>query len=69
VGARLDADWFFEAWATVIHLSHSDNGAGIKMKDLAQNTNHPEGMLSGVRLLWTRFNNRGTDRRARRAVE
>ena len=53
----------------MIHLSHSDNGPGIKLKDLANNTHHPESAVSGFWLLWTRFTNRGTDRRARRAVE
>jgi len=60
---------FSEAWATVIHLSHSDNGPGIKLRELAYNAHQPESAVSGVRLLWTRFSNRGTDRRARRAVE
>ena len=60
---------FPKAWATVIHLSHSDNGPGIKLRELAYNTHQPESAVSGVRLLWTRLSNRGTDRRARRAVE
>jgi len=60
---------FFKAWATAIHLGHGDNGTGIKLKELAHRAQKPESALSGVRLLWTRFSNRGTDRRARRAVE
>jgi len=60
---------FCKAWATVIHFSHSDNGPGIKLKELANKTHQPESALSGVKLLWTRFSNRSTDRRARRAVE
>jgi len=60
---------FRKAWATVIHLSHGDNGQGIKLKELAHKTHQPESALSGVKLLWTRLSNRGTDRRARRAVE
>jgi len=67
--SRLGSYQFSEAWATVIHLSHSDNGLGIKMKDLAHNAHHPESMASGFKLLWTRFSNRGTDRRSRRTVE
>ena len=53
----------------MIHLSHSDNGPGIKLRELAHNVHQPESALSGVRLLWTRFSNKATDRRARRAVE
>jgi len=53
---------FCKAWATVIHLSHGDNGPGIKLKELANKAHQPESALSGVKLLWTR-------RRARRAVE
>ena len=60
---------FRKAWATVIHLSHGDNGRGIKLKELAHKTHQPESALSGVKLLWTRLSNRGMDRRARRAVE
>ena len=60
---------FRKAWATVIHLSHGDNSRGIKLKELAHKTHQPESALSGVKLLWTRLSNRGTDRRARRAVE
>ena len=60
---------FCKAWATVIHLSHGGNGPGIKLKELAHSAQKPESALSGVRLLWTRFSNRSTDRRARRAVE
>ena len=60
---------FCKAWATVIHLSHGDNGPGIKLRELAHNVHKPESALSGVMLLWTRFSNRSTDRRARRAVE
>ena len=60
---------FCEAWATVIHLSHSDNGPGIKLKELAYNAHRAESAVSGFRLMWTRLSNRGTDRRARRAVE
>jgi hypothetical protein len=60
---------FCKAWATVIHLSHSDDGPGIKLKELAYNSHQPESAMSGFRLLWTRFSNRGTDRRARKAIE
>ena len=60
---------FCKAWATVIHLSHSDDGPGIKLRQLARNAHQPESAVSGVRLLWTRLSNRSTDRRARRAVE
>ena len=60
---------FFKAWATVIHLSHGGNEPGIKLGELAHRAQKPESALSGVKLLWTRFSNRGTDRRARRAVE
>ena len=60
---------FRKAWATVIHLSHGDNGPGIKLRELARTTHQPESAVSGVRLLWTRLSNRGTDRRARRSVE
>ena len=69
MGARLGAYRLLKAWATVIHLSHSDNGSGIKLRDLAQNTHQTGGVMSGFRLLWTRFSNKGADRRARRAVE
>ena len=55
MGARIRAYRFCEAWATVIHLSHGDNGPGIKLKELARNMHKPESALSGVRLLWTRF--------------
>jgi len=60
---------FCKAWATVIHLSHGSNGPGIKLKELANNARQPESAVNGVRLLWTRFRNRGTDPRARKAVE
>ena len=60
---------FCEAWATVIHLSHSDNSPGIKLRELADQAHKPQSALSGVKLLWTRFSNRSTDRRARRSVE
>jgi len=60
---------FCKAWATVIHLSHGDDGPGIKLKELAHKAHQPESALSGVRLLWTRFSNRSTDRRTRRAIE
>ena len=60
---------FCKAWATVIHLSHSDNGPGIKLRELAYNAHKPESALSGAKLLWTRFSNRGTDRRARGSIE
>ena len=60
---------FCKSWATVIHLSHSDDGPGIKLRQLARNAHQPESAVSGVRLLWTRLSNRSTDRRARRAVE
>ena len=60
---------FCKTWATVIHLSHGGNGPGIKLKELARDAHKPESAVSGVRLLWTRFSNRDTDRRARRAVE
>jgi len=60
---------FCKAWATVIHLSHGDDSPGIKLKELAHKAHQPESAVSGVRLLWTRFSNRVTDRRARRAIE
>jgi len=69
VGARLDTYQPLVAWATVIHLSHSDNGLGIKMKDLAHNVHHPESLASGFKLLWTRFSNGAMRRRPGRAVE
>ena len=69
VGVRLGAYRLLKAWATVIHLSHGENGSGIKLKDLAHNTHQTGGAMSGFRLLWTRFSNRGADRRARRAIE
>ena len=53
----------------MIHLSHSDDGSGIKMKDLAHSAHRAESVVSGFRLLWTRFSSRGADRRARKAVE
>ena len=60
---------FCKAWATVIHLSHTDNGPGIKLRELEDKTHKPESALSGVKLLWTRFSNRSTDRRTRRSIE
>ena len=60
---------FCKSWATVIHLSHGDNGLGIKLRDLADSLHQPESTLSGIMLLWTRFSNRSTDRRARKSVE
>ena len=68
-GARLRAYHLLQSMGDCNPSQHGDNGPGIKLRDLAHHANQPVSALGGVRLLWTRFSNRGTDRHARRSVE
>ena len=51
------------AWATVIHMSYEENG--MKLRDLAQNTQNPTSFLSAIRILLRRFGSRETARSLR----
>lgn len=55
------------AWATVIHLSHS--GGGMKLRDLAHNSESPTNFGRAIKLLWARITHPGTARSSRQAIE
>lgn len=56
---------FFAAWATIIHLSHGKSSSGMKLKDLARNTDEPASVSGGLLLLLRRTTSRATSRRIR----
>lgn len=60
---------FFAAWATIIHLSYGKSCSGMKLKDLARNTDEPASVSGGLLLLLRRTTSRGTSRRARGTYE
>lgn len=57
------------AWATLIHQSRLPNAPGIRLKDLAAQSENSSSILSALRLLWDRHSYRGTDREYRRFYE
>lgn len=58
--------WFI-AWATVIHLSHTDGG--MRVKDLASNSEVPTNFGPAIKLLWARITHPGTARSSRQTIE
>jgi len=60
---------YFTAWATVIHLSHGNNGSGMKLKDLARSADERASVSGGLLLLLKRATSRGTSRSARKSYE
>ncbi|KAF9645600.1 hypothetical protein BDM02DRAFT_490337 [Thelephora ganbajun] len=54
-------------WATVIHMSYE--GDGIKLRDLARNSQNPTSFLPALRILLSRFGNRETARYSRRSYD
>ena len=56
------------AWATVIHMSY--DGGGMKLHDLASNSDDATSPLTAVCVFWSRFRNRQTvGRRSRKSYE
>lgn len=58
---------FCLAWATVIHMSYE--GGGMKLRDLARNSQNPTSFLPALRIFLSRFWNRETARRSRESYE
>ena len=55
------------AWATVIHMSYE--GSGMKLRDLAKNSQHPTSFLPAFRIILSRLWSRETARYSRESYE
>ena len=55
------------AWATAIHMSYEESG--MKLCDLAQNSQDPTSFLSAIRIFVRRFGSRETARSSRGSYE
>ena len=58
---------FQTAWATVVHMSYE--GSGMKLRDLARGSSSPTSFMPALHIIWSRFRNRGADRRSRNSYE
>ena len=58
---------FCLAWATVIHMSYE--GGGMKLRDLARNSENPTNFLPAFRIFLSRVRNRETARYSRESYE
>lgn len=59
--------WFRTAWATVIHMSYE--GGGMKLRDLARNSESPTSFVSAFRVLISRLGSKETARNSRGSYE